>query len=168
MCWPEHPATKGARRVGWGEGAEKVDTPPTARLKWTGFGLLTNTPILFRTFFSFYSSILSFSLPLKQGRIDFLTPPPFLLFNTPLPLPTPHSPNQYCICMYIGIQYMPILKPASSCSSPSLPISPPIVHSVAVFPPPSPLIYSLSTPTLIISSCLRASSLSSLPPFHRC
>lgn len=44
---------------------------------------------------------------IKAERIDFLilSFPSFLLFNTPLPLPTPRSPNQYSICMYTGIKY---------------------------------------------------------------
>ena len=78
-------------------------------------GLLTDTPLFY--FFSsspllalFLFSLLFFfqgMSAIKAGRIDFLILPlpPLLLFNTPLPLPTPCSPNQYRICMYTGIKY---------------------------------------------------------------
>lgn len=76
-------------------------------------GLLTNTPLFY--FFSsspppplsllplflFLSSFFRGLSAIKAQGIDFLilSFPSFLLFNTPLPSPTPCSPNQYSICM---------------------------------------------------------------------
>lgn len=122
MCWPEHPATKKiARSVGWGECAERKEIYH----KLNRLGLLTDTPLFY--FFSsslllplFLFSLLFFSegcLPLKQGELIFLIPPPptpLLLFNTPLPSPTPCSPNQYSIYMYAGIKYKRTLEQCHS------------------------------------------------------
>lgn len=119
MCWAEHPliirergGDRARERVQWANTKVQihcrytVHSPVQMNGQW--LGLLTSVP-------SFYLSLLpspcfAFSLffrglpAIRAVEIDFLIHPSiprpaFLLFHTPLPLPTLRSPNRYSICM---------------------------------------------------------------------